>query len=480
MGAIVPDPNSLVWTATLLSIAVAVTAAGHAVVYKRDPRSATLWVLLIGLLPLIGSLLYLLFGINRYQRRARRLYPSTGNPSQAADVPQVHDALPAELAGLAHLVGRATGQPLTGGNRIEPLVDGEQAYPAMLGAIDSARHSIALASYIFDSRGIGAQFVDALHRAHARGVQVRVLVDDVYARWTRQSAYKRLKRFGVTVASFNPTLLPARLHATHLRNHRKLLVIDGESGFTGGMNIFSPYWRPGAPEQACHDLHFRLRGPVVAHLMQCFTEDWCDTTGEWLDDHFWGKPPAPVEEPGGSWARGIEAGPDEALDRMRWTFMGALSSARNSVRIWTPYFVPDQPIIAALSTAALRGVRIDVLTPANGNHPPVQWAARAHYWQVMEHGVRIFERPGPFDHTKLMLIDDSWCCLGSANWDARSLRLNFEFNVEVYDPALCTRLGALFDATRDASAAVMPEALLARPLAVRLRDGVARLFTPIL
>lgn len=187
-----------------------------------------------------------------------------------------------------------------------------------------------------------------------------------------------------------------------------------------------------------------------------------------------------VEEAGGSLARGIEAGPDETLDRMRWIFTGALSAARHSVRIWTPYFVPDQPIIAALNTAALRGVRIEVLTPANGDHPGVQWAARAHYWQVMEHGARIFERPGPFDHTKLMLVDGLWCCLGSANWDARSLRLNFEFNVEVYDTALCTQLEALFDGVRNASVPVLPRMLRERPLAVRLRYGLARLFTPIL
>ncbi|EJI0536619.1 cardiolipin synthase, partial [Escherichia coli] len=171
---------------------------------------------------------------------------------------------------------------------------------------------------------------------------------------------------GVPAATFNPTLIPARLHAAHLRNHRKLLVIDGETGFTGGLNIFSPYWRPDAPDQACHDLHFRLRGPVIAHLMRCFTDDWCDTTGERLSKGYWGEPPVTADEQGTSWARGIEAGPDEALDRMRWTFMGALSAAKHSVRIWTPYFVPDQPMIAALSTAALRGVRIDVLTPANG------------------------------------------------------------------------------------------------------------------
>jgi cardiolipin synthase len=462
------------------SAAAAAAAAGHAVIYKRDPRSATLWVLLIVLLPIGGSLLYLLFGINRYQRRARKLYPGTGHASPAADCLEVPDALPSSFAGLVHLVGGTTGQPLTAGNRIEPLLDGEQAYPAMLAAIESARHSVALASYIFDGQGIGAQFVAALRQAHARGVHVRVLIDDVSARWVRRSAYRLLKRSGVPVAPFNPTLIPARLHAAHLRNHRKLLVIDGETGFTGGMNIHTPYWNPEDPGRAQRDLHFRIQGPVVAHLRKCFTEDWCDTTGERLAELFWGEPVAQVTAQGNSWARGIEAGPDETLDRMRWTFMGALNAARHSVRIWTPYFVPDQPMIAALSTAALRGVRIDVLTPANGDHPSVQWAARAHYWQVMEHGVRIFERPGPFDHTKLMLVDGGWCCLGSANWDARSLRLNFEFNVEVYDKTLSTHLEALFDATRDRSTLVTPAAVRARPLAIKLRDGIARLFTPVL
>ena len=137
-------------------------------------------------------------------------------------------------------------------------------------------------------------------------------------------------------------------------------------------------------------------------------------------------------------------------------------------------------MIAALSTAAMRGVRVEVLTPASCDHPTVQWAARAHYWQVMEHGVRIFERQGPFDHTKLMLVDGRWCCLGSANWDARSLRLNFEFNVEVYDATLCTQLEALFDAALHESDEVSVVALRSRSLAIRLRDGAARLFTPVL
>ena len=474
------EPNWLAWATSVLSITAAVAAAGHAVVYKRDPRSATLWVLLIVLLPLGGALFYVLFGISRYQRRARRLYPGACQLPRHSDSPTVLQGLPPEVSDLARLVGRATGLPLTSGNCIEPLVDGEQAYPAMLATIESARHSIALASYIFDGQGIGDQFIQALQRAHARGVQIRVLIDDVYARWMSRSAYRPLRRAGIPTVSFNPTLIPARLHAAHLRNHRKLLVIDGESGFTGGMNIFSPYWQPDATGKACHDLHFRLKGPVVSHLIRCFTDDWHDTTGERLEDRFWGASPTAVGALANSLARGIEAGPDETLDRMRWTFMGALSVARRSVRIWTPYFVPDQPMIAALTTASMRGVRIDVLTPANGDHPTVQWAAHAHYWQVLEHGVRVYERPGPFDHTKLLVVDGQWCCLGSANWDARSLRLNFEFNVEVYDAVLCARLEALFDAVCAASAVVSMAAMHGRPLAIKLRNGLARLFTPIL
>jgi cardiolipin synthase len=287
-----------------------------------------------------------------------------------------------------------------------------------------------------------------------------------------------LKRRGIPVASFNPPIIPARLYAANLRNHRKILVVDGSVGFTGGMNIHRPCWRPDAPHKEWRDLHFRVEGPVVAHLAQVFARDWFETVSENIEEDFWGAAASPV--PGGTaLARGIEAGPDETTDRIRWTFMGALSAARQSVRIWTPYFAPDQAILAALGTAALRGVEVDVLIPATCNHAVVQWAARAHYWQVLEHGARIFERPGPFDHSKLMIVDGQWICMGSANWDARSLRLNFELNVEVIDAALAAGLEAEFLAVRSISAPVTAEDMRARPLPLKLRDGAARLFTPI-
>jgi cardiolipin synthase len=333
-------------------------------------------------------------------------------------------------------------------------------------------------SYIFDGVGIGADFVRALIDAQRRGVRVRVLIDDVYVRLSPHTAFPALKQAGVPVAAFNATLVPARLHALNLRNHRKILVVDGRTGFTGGMNIYTPYWRPDAPQEAFRDLHFRLEGPVVAHLREAFVGDWYDTADEVLDAAFWGGEPQVV--PGGVPARGIEAGPDEALDRMRWVFMGALATARHSVRIWTPYFVPDQALLAAISTAALRGVEVELLTPARGDHALVQWASQAHHWQVLEHGAHIHVRPGPFDHSKLLLVDDAWVCLGSANWDARSLRLNFEFNVEVYDADLGRQLAGMFEAARAEAWEITHATVAARSLPMRLRDGAARLFTPIL
>jgi cardiolipin synthase A/B len=308
-------------------------------------------------------------------------------------------------------------------------------------------------------------------------VAIRVLIDDVYVRLSRTSAFTPLQRAGVAVAAFNSPLIPARLNAVNLRNHRKLLVIDGRVGFTGGMNIQQPYWRPDDPDAAERDLHFRLEGPVVRHLAEVFAEDWQFTTGETLAGDDW-LPQVP--EAGTVPARGIEEGPDQHLDRLRWVLIGALNAARQSVAIWTPYFVPDQAIIAALNAAALRGVTVDILLPERSDHRLVDWAAVAHSWQVLEHGCRMWTRSRPFDHTKLFIVDREWSCFGSANWDARSLRLNFEFNVEAYGAELGAQLDRLFAVALSEARQVTLAQVNARPLAVKLRDGAARLFTPFL
>ena len=458
---------------TIAAGILALGASAHAVIYKRESRSASIWVILLWVLPALGFLLYVLLGVNRVQRRAskmRRRTPRHRAVSQAIGEPGTH------FAPLARLVGEVGGRPLLSGNAVEPLLNGVEAYPAMLEAIAGAQRSIMLASYIFDGDGVGAQFVQALVAAKARGVEVRVMIDDVSSRFSRHPASKLLARANIRLGIFNQPFLPARLHAANLRNHRKIMVVDGALGFTGGMNIARRFWRD-SPEQAYRDLHFRLRGPVVAHLAEVFCDDWAFTDGERLHGEAWFPSLAPA---GTVLARGIESGPDEALGRVRWAMIGAINAAQRSIRIVTPYFIPDSTLIACLNAAALRGVDVDIVLPDETDLPHVQWAMYGQVWQVLDHGCEVYLRPGPFDHTKLMVVDGAYVLLGSANWDARSLRLNFEFDVECYSVELGAHMDGLVEARLSQSRPYTLAQVNARPLPVKLRDGAARLFAPYL
>jgi len=456
-------------------LVAALTASGHAVIYKRDSRSAAIWVLLIWVLPALGVILYALLGVNRVQRRAMRL---RGQMVRHRTDPQFPPGEPGtHFTPLARLVGQCADRRLLPGNAVEVLIDGSRAFPAMIEAISKASQSIAFASYFFDGDGIGEEFVRALGAAAQRGVAVRVLIDDVDARFSMTSAVKPLRAAGVTVAVFNPPLVPARLHAINLRNHRKILVVDGSVGFTGGMNVDCRYWNPDSPEQTFRDLHFRLRGPVVAHLMEVFADDWQFTTGEALRGPTW-FPPVPAA--GTILARGIEAGPDEAIERVRWAIIGGIDAAQRSIRVLTPYFIPDQAVIASLNAASMRGVEVDIVIPEATDLPHVRWAMYGQLWQVLDYGCRVWARPGAFDHSKLLVIDGGWTLIGSANWDARSLRLNFELNVECYSVEFGAHMDGLAQARIGTAKPVTLESINARPLPVKLRDGAARLFAPLL
>lgn len=470
----------------LLTLVLSVWASGHAIAYKRDPRAATLWVGAIWILPLVGAVLYFLLGVNRIRRWAESLRGDMerfrARPSPWACPPGEEpgtddDDEAAHLSSLARAVGTVAARRLLRGNRIEPLENGDAAFPAMLEAIGAARRSISLSSYIFDADDAGLAFVGALGDAARRGVEVRVLVDATGIRYSWPSIIGALQRARVPHARFLRMFPVWRLLAMNLRNHRKLLVIDGRVGFTGGMNIRIGNWLSRQPRRPVQDLQFRVEGPVVAQLQEVFSDDWQFTTGEALRGEDWFPDLDPV---GPVTARGIVDGPDEDFERLRWTLLAALSAARRSIRIITPYFLPEAGLVAALNVAAMRGVEVDIVLPSRSNLPFVHWASRAHWWQVLVHGCRIWLSPPPFDHTKLMIVDDAWSLVGSANWDPRSLRLNFEFNLECYDSDLASRLAALFLARRSASHRVTLEQVDGRRLATRLLDGTARLFTPFL
>jgi cardiolipin synthase A/B len=475
------------WLTAATAIALDLPVSIHVVFYKRDSRAAVAWIAIIWFVPFLGCLFYFLLGVNRIERRARRVRHKGRKPKPLAGatgmLPEaLIPPLPIEAAHLTHFVRLSetvTGQPLREGNTVTPLWDGDQAYPAMLQAIEDAQHSIGLSMYIFNNDRIGNRFAEALGRAVARGVAVRVLMDDLGARhftsW--HSIYEVLQRAGVPIARFLPTFWPRSFRYANLRNHRKLMIVDGRIGFTGGMNITDECWLSLQPSYPIRDVQFRIDGPVVARMQEVFAEDWTFTTGEALHGKRWFPK---LEACGTTLARGVSSGPGEDLEKLRLVLLGALSSARTRVVIVTPYFLPDADLISALNITALRGVQVDILVPQESDLRLVRWAATAQFAQVLEYGCRIWIVPGPFMHTKLMVVDGIWTMLGSANWDARSLRLNFEFDIECYDRALAASLESSLQNNFTKAERMTLAKVNGRPFLVKLRDGVAWLLMPYL
>jgi cardiolipin synthase A/B len=457
---------------------LAVLSAGHALINKRDPRSALGWILTCIAIPLLGPLFYWGMGVNRIYRRAKRWQREAGEslrwPARRHSV--VAAPLPAELSylkELRRLSDHVVSTDLIPGNTIIPLENGEEAYPAMLAAIEIGSSSIHLCTYIFDGDVTGKRFVAALKRAADRGVEVRVIVDSLGEKYSRPTARKLLKGSAVQFRSFLPLKPGGYLN---LRNHRKILVVDGEVAFTGGMNIGDRHL-VSVKVPMVKDLHFKVTGPAVADLQRTFLEDWRFAKGELLT----GERYFPELAPGGSaMVRSVSDGPDKEFRKLHWIILGALSCARQRVAIVTPYFIPDRPLVTALVTAALRGVSITLVLPGVNNLPFVQWASRSYLWELQQQGVRIFSQPPPFVHTKFMVVDGSWSLIGSANLDPRSLRLNFELDLEVYDLHFARLLEARCAVAVAASREITLAELDGRSLPIKLRDGAAKLFSPYL
>jgi len=472
-------------TVSLFAMGAAmVLSAGHVLLTKHEPRAALVWMALCLGWPGFGVAAYWLFGVNRIRSRGHELqarFPAAARARDASAGGGGSAAVPAEFTELARISAAVTGNSLVGGNRIRMLVNGDEAYPAMLEAIRGAERSVTLCTYIFDRDPTGLLFADALAAAAGRGVDVKVLIDGVGELYSLPRMGPKLARRGVRVARFlPPTLMPPELHV-NLRNHRKLLVVDRQAAFTGGMNIRDANCdaepsEGGGKARSYTDLHFRVDGPVVEQMERVFLDDWTFATG---DAHTPPDPPA-IAEAGVSLCRGISDGPDHDLDKLKWVILGALSAARSSIRIMTPYFIPDGELTAALNAAALRGVEVELVLPGKNNLPFVHWASIQHLRQLLPFGVRAFHQPPPFAHTKLLLVDDHYAQVGSANLDPRSLRLNFEFNLEIYGGRCVRTLKDHYLAARSAARELSEADVLGRSLPVRLRDATASLFSPYL
>lgn len=458
-----------------LHIVAATWSVYHILLYKRDTRAATGWIMACLFIPYGGPIAYFLFGINRVRTRARGIRRRLFNVRYEGSL--AGTAVPPDSGtGLEAVGQRVTGQALSAGNAIDVYHNGDEAYPAMLSSIEKAKHRVLLATYILKSDQTGRGFADALSAAADRGVDVKVLVDGVGEMYSWPRPSRILRSRGVNVGRFlPPRLLPPSIYL-NLRNHRKLLVVDNDVAYAGGMNIGDDHTTVPGQSRRVSDVHFGFRGPVIAELAGVFHDDWQFTTGQAA---------RPDETPSTTGnvktrCRVIPDGPDDKLDALALTIQGVVSGASASVEIMTPYFLPSRELMASLVAAALRGVRVRVVLPGKNNLFYVHWANRNLLAELIEWGIEVYYQPAPFCHSKLLCIDDEYSLVGSANLDPRSLRLNFELGIEVFCGPLNAELRAHIDAVITTSKPVTVAELAARSTPVRLRDSLVSLLSPYL
>lgn len=472
----------------VLSIILGVPAAIHVTMTKEEVRAAIGWVGVIVLSPVIGALIYAVGGVNRIRRKTLNLsreglLAAGWHHMAEYDVTNEHVkvAYGGALAAMQRL-GDAVGRcKLTSGNRITLLSTGDEAYAAMLSAIDAAERSVFMETYIFDSDGAGQRFVEALSAAVSRGVAVRVLIDAVGARYSIPSVVSELERAKVPTDVFNGNIVMGlRLPYANLRTHRKILVVDGIVAFTGGLNIRAGFCTEFSGEMAALDTHFRLTGPVVSDLFRIAYEDWRFSGGDDLSGEAWQIAPPPDAPGSGMLARVVPSGPDKSLETNHRMLMGAVSVAKRHIRIMSPYFLPDRELISAIVTAARRGVAIDIVVPSANNLKLVDLAMTAQFDQLLKYGCRIWRASGAFNHSKLTVIDGVWSYIGSSNIDPRSLRLNFEVDIEVVDPDFADLIGKRIATALSQAQEVKLEDLQARPFAKRLVERITWLGSPYL
>ncbi len=465
---------------TIIHFAVALPLCAHILFTKRSESVAVGWIALVLLSPFVGATLYWLLGINRIARKARKLRGSEHPdlPELGSSTSNQHKELSIYERDIRRFAYAIHNAPFVAGNSVEKLVDGDAAYPAMLDAINKATDSIALSAYIFNLDNVGEQFVRALEDAQKRSVQVRVIVDDVGLWNSFRPVDRELRKRGIRAVRFMPGKL-RYLPFLNLRNHRKILLVDGRVGFTGGMNICGSNMVRNKPKKPVQDIHFRVTGPVLDQLSQVLEEDWLFASQEEIALPKWQKNATPGGN-GSVSARFIPDGPDDDFEKLQWAILGGLALAQKTVRIMTPYFLPNEKLSSALMVAALRGVNVEVIVPERSDHIYIGWAMLAKFEVLIEHGVKIYRSPPPFDHSKIFVVDDVWSLVGSANWDQRSLRLNFEANLECYDPALAADLTAYFSQKKASAKNVTLVELKTAPMLARFRNALVKLTAPYL
>jgi cardiolipin synthase len=459
--------------------------AAHAIMNVRLAQSAIAWSVFLVSMPWLGIPAYWVFGRRKFNgyrrslRRARLRCEADIGRLTSGLIPHI-STLPPPLAALQKYAARFSNVPFTGGNDVRLLIDGEATYKAMLEAIDAARSYVFLQTYILNDDGTGRAFVDALARAVVRGVHAHLLFDDVGSMSLGRRFLRDARRAGVQVAPFSTTKGPGNRFQWNFRNHRKVLVVDGSVGFTGGLNLGDEHLGRDTSVGPWRDTHLRLAGPAVKSLEYSFLVDWYWATDE-IPYPGHDTPLDHVPAPAGDAAvLTLSTGPSDDIDACS-LFIGALIDIAEE-RIWiaTPYFVPDEPTLAALKTAALRGVDVRILVPEEPDHLITHLCALSFFEELEGLGVKVFAYRGAFMHQKVFVFDDALAGVGTVNFDNRSFHLNFEVMAYVAEPTFVREVAAMLEADFTRGLPVDLGVVRTLPWPLRVLVRLARLFSAIL
>jgi len=487
--------QTILWIAGwIVDITIFILVTLHCLQRRRNASSTLLWIFIAWSVPILGPLFYLCFGIDRVGDRGylkfladEHLLKTRKVTREAAPRAYWHNltGTPAENEFQREfnrtLDALIPDHPALSGNSLAPLVDGDEAYPQMLDAIRNAKRHIHLQSYIIGNDTISREFMTALAAKAAEGVQVRLLYDRFGSTYALFGGLfrKASKTPGFNVAGWTQANPLKRQFQINLRNHRKTLIVDGETGFFGGINLLDDHTtRPGKPP--IRDYHFKAEGPIVQELQYAFLRDWYFITEEspetlLTEEYF------PHANPAGNvTARLINSGPSTIEDVAIESFFNSIVLAKKQILAVTPYFVPPADILRALRSAALRGVDVRLVVPKENNHRYAGYASRALYEELLLAGVRIYERRPPFMHAKALIVDGEFALVGTANLDVRSLNLNYETSLAVYSTEFADAMKCIIHEDMDSSDEIILADWQNRPTHRRLLENLASLMTPVL
>ncbi|MFN7696744.1 MAG: cardiolipin synthase [Deltaproteobacteria bacterium] len=467
------------WTTVfpLVEFAWVLVLAVTRLLERRTPTATLAWLGFLAWLPLVGLLVYYFFGPRRLRRRklkrqegSRLLLRAMRDLDEEMDDPRW-----TSLARMAIAAGEAPPLPAAD---VALFLEGDALYDALEAAIRAASHHVHVEYYIFGDDAVGRRILAALEDRARAGVEVRVVLDGIGAYSLSNAALAPLRKAGGDVAWFNP-VSGFRPRLANFRTHRKIVIVDGVHGFTGGMNVAGDHSLVSSGGRAWRDTHVSFRGPATRALQRVFLEDWYFASGK--------VPPSgpeyfvPVTHGDGhALVQVVSSGPDRDLYAIHQLFFGAITQAQRRVWVTTPYFVPDETILAALVAAGLRGVDVRVLVPRSSDNTLVDLAARSYYPELVRARVQVHEYTGRMLHAKTMVVDDEISIVGTANMDNRSFRLNFEVVAAIYDEATARELGRVFEHDLAKAELVKVRELRDKGFVERLGESAARLFSPLL